>query len=121
MMLRPSNLLLLAPLLLSWTDDATPPKSPKPPFTIKIVALNDFHGNLQSPGTFGSNTSIPPSERPAVGGADYVAAHVAKVTRENPLNVVVGAGRHLIYEMALLHAVQIIAATEIAKQAPIHA
>jgi 5'-nucleotidase len=65
---------------------------PEPPFSIKVIALNDFHGNLQSPGTFGASTAVPAADRPAVGGAEFVAAHVAKVKAQNPLNVVVGAG-----------------------------
>ena len=60
--------------------------------TVKIIGLNDYHGNLQSPGTFGLNTTIPATQRPPVGGAEYVAAFVAKLREENPNNVVVGAG-----------------------------
>ncbi|HEY2978613.1 MAG TPA: hypothetical protein VGJ35_11645, partial [Burkholderiaceae bacterium] len=37
------------------------------PFTAKIIGFNDYHGNLQTPGTFGENTSIPAAQRPAVG------------------------------------------------------
>jgi 5'-nucleotidase len=70
-------------------DDTTPPK---PPFTVKVIGFNDYHGNLQSPGTFGINTSVPVADRPPVGGAEYLAAHVAKLKGQNPLNVVVGAG-----------------------------
>jgi 5'-nucleotidase len=62
------------------------------PFKVKIVGFNDYHGTLQSPGTFGTNTSVPTASRPAVGGADYLAGHVAKLKAQNPLNVVVGAG-----------------------------
>ncbi|MFN0160445.1 MAG: bifunctional metallophosphatase/5'-nucleotidase [Burkholderiales bacterium] len=62
------------------------------PFTVKIIGFNDYHGNLQSPGTFGVNTSVPAASRPAVGGAEYLAAHVARLKAMNPLNVVVGAG-----------------------------
>lgn len=51
--------------------------------TIKIVAFNDFHGNLLSPGNFGG--------KPA-GGADYLAGYVAQLKAENPNNVIVGAG-----------------------------
>jgi len=62
------------------------------PFTVKIVGFNDYHGTLQSPGTFGTNTAVPTASRPAVGGADYLAGHVNKLKAQNPLNVVVGAG-----------------------------
>jgi 5'-nucleotidase len=60
--------------------------------TVKIVGLNDFHGNLQSPGTFGENLSIPAAQRPAVGGAEYVGAYVKRLKAQNKHNVVVGAG-----------------------------
>jgi 5'-nucleotidase len=65
---------------------------PAEEITIKIIGFNDYHGNLQSPGTFGLNTTIPASARPPVGGAEYMAAHVAKLKAENANNVVVGAG-----------------------------
>lgn len=62
------------------------------PFTVKLIGFNDFHGNLQSPGSFGVNTTIPVASRPAVGGAEFMAAKVAELKAGNPLNVVVGAG-----------------------------
>lgn len=62
------------------------------PFTVKIIAFNDYHGNLESPGTFAVNTSVPAASRPAVGGAEFIAAHVARLKSQNPQNVVVGAG-----------------------------
>ncbi|HEY2630402.1 MAG TPA: 5'-nucleotidase C-terminal domain-containing protein [Usitatibacter sp.] len=68
---------------------------PNPPFTVKIIAINDFHGNLQSPGTFGVNLNVPSAQRPAVGGAEYLAAYIAKAKAANPLNVVVTAGDNI--------------------------
>ena len=62
------------------------------PFVVKLIGFNDYHGNLQSPGTFGVNTTIPAAQRPAVGGAEYMAAYIARLKSQNPLNVVVGAG-----------------------------
>lgn len=62
------------------------------PFTVKLIGFNDYHGNLESPGTFGANLSVPAASRPAVGGAEFLAAHVARLKSQNPLNVVVGAG-----------------------------
>ncbi len=62
------------------------------PFTVKVIGFNDYHGNLETPGTFGANTLVPTANRPAVGGAEYMAAYVARMKAANPLNVVVGAG-----------------------------
>jgi len=61
------------------------------PITVKIIGFNDFHGNLQSPGTFGV-TADALSPKPAVGGADYLAGYVAQLKATNPNTVVVGAG-----------------------------
>ncbi|MGY6277983.1 bifunctional metallophosphatase/5'-nucleotidase [Methylomonas sp. MgM2] len=59
---------------------------------IKIVAFNDFHGQLESPGNLaqsagdGSNNGIP------IGGADQLAGYVANLKRQNPNTIVVSAG-----------------------------
>jgi len=58
-------------------------------FQLKIIALNDFHGNLQSPGNFRANAQSP--EVPA-GGVDYLAGYVAYLKAQNPDNIVVSAG-----------------------------
>ena len=50
---------------------------------VKVIAFNDFHGNLQSPGVF---SGVP------AGGIDALAAHVAALKAQNPNNVVVSAG-----------------------------
>jgi 5'-nucleotidase len=90
MKLRQIALVLAASGLV--THACAAPPADHEPFTVKVIGFNDYHGNLQSPGTFGENTTIPSAQRPAVGGAEYLAAWVAKLKAENPLNVVVGAG-----------------------------
>ena len=88
-----STLVLAASLVAcNSDDDAVVPPPSAPPFTVKIIGFNDYHGNLQSPGTFGQNTSVPVANRPPVGGAEFLAAHVARLKSQNPNNVVVGAG-----------------------------
>ena len=76
-------------------DAADPAATPAPaaqPFSVKVIGFNDFHGNLESPGTFGVNTAVAAASRPPVGGAEFLAAHVARLKSQNPRNVVVGAG-----------------------------
>ncbi len=78
-------------------DDSTPPPATNPPaaaapFTAKIIGFNDYHGNLESPGTFGQTSAVPAAERPPVGGAEFMTAQVAALKARNPLNTVVGAG-----------------------------
>ena len=59
------------------------------PVTVHIVAFNDFHGNLQSPGTFRADASAPAV---AAGGVDAMAAVVAAARAADPDTIVVSAG-----------------------------
>jgi 5'-nucleotidase len=61
-------------------------------FNVKVIGFNDYHGQLEAAGTFGTSTAVPVAERPPVGGADFLAAHVAELKKQNSNNVVVGAG-----------------------------
>jgi len=58
-------------------------------FQLTIIAFNDFHGNLESPGKFRANAQSP--EVPA-GGVDYLAGYVAYLKAQNKYNVVVSVG-----------------------------
>ena len=80
---------VLAAAALAVTACATPPADA--PFEARLIAFNDFHGHLQSPGRFGPAAS-PAAERPQVGGADALAAHIARLRAGHPLNAVVAAG-----------------------------
>lgn len=62
-----------------------------PEVSVKIIAFNDFHGQLESPGTFRqfAATATPTY---SVGGADWMAGHIARLKAENPNSVVVSAG-----------------------------
>ena len=67
-------------------------RPPAAPFDVKLIGFNDYHGNLQSPGSFAPNLAVPAAQRVPVGGAEYIAAHVGKLKSQNPQHVVVGAG-----------------------------
>ncbi len=56
---------------------------PQATTTIKIIAINDFHGNLNSPGKFNGKAS---------GGVDELAGYVANLKSANRNSVVVSAG-----------------------------
>ncbi len=84
--------LLAALLALTGISGAQATDNKAKPVRIKIVAFNDYHGNLESPGSFGANTLVPAAQRPDVGGAEYLAAYVARMKAANRNTVVVGAG-----------------------------
>ena len=52
-----------------------------------MLAINDFHGNLQPPaGSAGRRHGVP------AGGAEYLATHIANLEATNPNTIVVSAG-----------------------------
>ena len=81
------SLLPLA-LLLALAGCATG----RTPVEVKLIGFNDYHGNLQSPGSFAPNLALPAAQRVPVGGAEYLAAHVNQLKAQNPNHVVAGAG-----------------------------
>jgi 5'-nucleotidase len=55
--------------------------------TVQVLAINDFHGNLEPPsGTNGLINGTP------AGGAEYLATHLRAAVAENPRSIVVAAG-----------------------------
>ncbi|MFZ2724888.1 MAG: bifunctional metallophosphatase/5'-nucleotidase [Methylococcaceae bacterium] len=58
---------------------------------LKIVAINDFHGQLESPGSL-RNLPTDSTATVPVGGVDWLAGYIADVKSKNPNTVVVSAG-----------------------------
>jgi 5'-nucleotidase len=82
---------LLAAALLAGC--ATPP--PAEPVKVKILAINDFHGNLKPPlGGIRVKDPANPGKTMNVdaGGAEYLATQVALLRGKNPNNIMVAAG-----------------------------
>jgi len=59
---------------------------------VQVLALNDFHGNLEPPHGHDGSVLEAPGVYVAVGGAAYLAAHVRRLARENPSTIIVSAG-----------------------------
>lgn len=62
--------------------------------TVRVIAFNDFHGNLQSPGNFGiqpGGSGSATTSKPA-GGVDYLAGYVDYLKTGYANTVVVSAG-----------------------------
>lgn len=68
------------------------------PVNVKLIAMNDFHGNIESPGASNGgtlylpNASVPAGTTATVGGAAYLSTLIKNLKAKNPNNVVVGAG-----------------------------
>lgn len=58
-----------------------------PSVTVQLLAINDFHGNLEPPtGSDGRVNQMP------AGGAEYLATHLRSAARDNPNTILVAAG-----------------------------
>jgi len=58
-------------------------------FHLEVIAFNDLHGNLESPGSYAANAQSPAVP---VGGVDYLAGYIAWLKSKNPTSVVVSSG-----------------------------
>src|ERR1044071_6564694 len=89
-----SNLLarqcLATVLLLSVACTTAPTPPPTAPLVVRLVAFNDFHGNLEPPSTptrmprpDGGSAELP------TGGIEYLGTLVAQLKAQNPWHAVV--------------------------------
>jgi len=78
------SLLLLSIMLLPLASVSADPSGT---VSVQILAVNDFHGNLQPPS--GSSGRIGTIN---AGGAEYLATHINNLRALNPNTVVVSAG-----------------------------
>lgn len=62
------------------------------PVTVKLIAFNDFHGNLNPPGSYDAPDGKGGTVKVPVGGAAWFASAVAALKAQNPNHLVVSAG-----------------------------
>ena len=82
---------------------AKPPNAGPPNVNVQLVAINDFHGNLNPPtgsggrvGTVANDAACTPANNCAfAGGVTYLAADVKALRQANPNTVVVSAGDNI--------------------------
>jgi 5'-nucleotidase len=85
--------LLVLGALLPAAFGAAPGGQPRLPargsgiVTVQVLAINDFHGNLEPPS--GTNGLINGTE---AGGAEYLATHLRDAVAGNPRSIIVAAG-----------------------------
>lgn len=93
----------LTTLTLWLAGCAVPPAAVAPsapaaaagPVSVKVIAINDFHGNLKAPPA-GLRIKDPADPKKlitvAAGGAEHMSTLVAEIRRKNPNHVFVAAG-----------------------------
>jgi 5'-nucleotidase len=86
----------IALLVAAWLLGCAPaPKRPTSPVEVKILAINDFHGNLKPP-QGGIRIRDPQDAgktvNVAAGGAEHLASAVNELRAKNPNHIFVAAG-----------------------------
>jgi 5'-nucleotidase len=71
---------------------APPPPPPAGAATVRLVAINDLHGNLEPPSGSSGRVTLADGGTVDAGGAAFLAAHVARLRAEAPNTVVLSAG-----------------------------
>lgn len=88
-----SRLLLPFALPLALSACATVPPAPPTPVTVRIVGLNDFHGNLEPlPRPVTLDDGSGGKQQFYAGGAAWLAGAVARLRRQNEHSLAIGAG-----------------------------
>ncbi|WNG34976.1 bifunctional metallophosphatase/5'-nucleotidase [Archangium violaceum] len=95
---RTKSLLLLGALFsgsLLVLDSGCKGDEPEPQnrqVRVQVLAINDFHGNLEAPTGSNGRIETEPSKTVNAGGAAFLAHHISRLRAENPNTVVVSAG-----------------------------
>lgn len=96
--MKKALLSLSLPLLLAACNDPMSGFEPKPagPVNVTVMALNDFHGNLEATGFAG--VKVPDPKDPAktvslpAGGVELIGGYLEQERAKNPNVLFVGAG-----------------------------
>lgn len=72
-------------------QDGPPVIRDKSVVEVQVLAINDFHGNLEPPSGSGGRVG-PSSGGTLAGGAEYLATHVRTLEQANANSIVVSAG-----------------------------
>jgi 5'-nucleotidase len=59
---------------------------------VQLLAINDFHGNLEPPSGSSGRIAVSPTTNVDAGGAEYLATHLKTLEQRNPNTLEVGAG-----------------------------
>jgi 5'-nucleotidase len=59
---------------------------------VQLLAINDFHGNLQPPSGSAGRIATGPTTTVDAGGVEYLATHMKTLREQSPRTIGVGAG-----------------------------
>lgn len=84
--------LVLVVVAVRLTRTPAPPPAAAGPVAVRLVGLNDLHGNLEPPAGSSGRVTTDDGATVDAGGAAFLAAHVARLRAEAPNTVLLSAG-----------------------------
>ncbi len=69
-----------------------PPVVPQANVNVQVLAVNDFHGNLEPPAGSSGRVTLPDGSTVNAGGVEYLATHVRNLEATSRNSIVVSAG-----------------------------
>jgi 5'-nucleotidase len=93
--LRRSLTLAAATLAVAGVAAAPAYAAPASTTSVRLISLNDFHGNLQPPTGSSGRVTLDDGTTVDAGGAAYVATHVKQLRAAVPNSVVLSAGDNI--------------------------
>jgi 5'-nucleotidase len=82
---------ILAALLTAGPSLAAKPPKKEKTIDVQLLAINDFHGNLQPPAGSAGRIETPSGPVDA-GGVEYLSTHLKQLEQTNPNTLIVAAG-----------------------------
>jgi len=92
-------IVLVAVLILTPATVSAKPAAPPGTVNVQLLAINDFHGNLQPPSGSSGRVGVTPA-----GGVEYLATHIKNLEATNPDRTLEVAAGDLIGASPLLSA-----------------
>ncbi|GDY31231.1 bifunctional metallophosphatase/5'-nucleotidase [Gandjariella thermophila] len=91
---RAAAVVAAATAALTLTATAAPAAGERgaAPIDLRLIGINDFHGNLEPPTGSSGQVVLADGSRVAAGGAAYLAAHVRQLRAQAPNAMLVGVG-----------------------------
>ncbi|MBB4687386.1 bifunctional metallophosphatase/5'-nucleotidase [Amycolatopsis jiangsuensis] len=74
---------------------ASAPASADQPIDVRLITLNDLHGNLEPPSGSSGEVTLPDGSMVAAGGAAYLATHVKQLESQVRNSVVLSSGDNI--------------------------
>jgi 5'-nucleotidase len=87
--------LTVAGAALAATTMGVPAAASQAPVDVRLIGLNDLHGNIAPPPGSSGQVALPDGTSVTAGGAAYLATHVKRLKAQQPNSIVLSSGDNI--------------------------